>query len=259
MEPRNKIGLVIPTLANRPDMLIRSFTAAGAVADEIVVVAPPKSFPALKKSLTASSFTFVEDPGKGLAAAINLGFERLSEKVRYAGWLGDDDGIYPEQYLRLVQELETKNCAAVYGDCDYISAKGTLLGTSSAGNLASRILGWGPDLIPQPTTIFRFEVLKQVGLLDHRYGLAFDYDLMLRLKRVGSIIHLPGSAGFFTWHADSLSVSSRWESAKEAQLVRVQNSACLMRAINRLTGPVVMVLTVFAGKLLNALAGMKRE
>ena len=258
MERRNKIGLVIPTLAHRPEMLIRSMTTASAVADEIVIVAPSESFAKLEESLNAFSFTFIEDPGRGLAAAINYGFQKLSESIVYAGWLGDDDGIYPEPYFQLIHELDTKKCVAVYGDCEYKSAEGLLLGTSAGGTFALKILEWGPDLIPQPTTVFSFEALRQVGFLNERYDLAFDYDLFLRLKRLGSIRHVSGVAGFFTWHEGSLSVSSRWASAREAHLIRLTNSTDWMRVVALIAGPIVMAATVFAGKLLSVLAGMKR-
>jgi hypothetical protein len=232
-------------------MLSRVLKSIESVADEIIVVAPKYSWGQIAEASEDISIKMVDDPGTGLAGAINEGFRNLGEDIEFANWIGDDDGIYPEQFVQLKQTLENSNAVAVFGDCDYKLENGTSLGRSSAGDTAVKILSWGPDLIPQPTALFHLDALRSVGLVDETYKLAFDYDLFLKLKALGPIKHFPEPTGYFTWHADSLSVSNRFPSAKEAHDIRMKNAKGFSKLFIGLISPLVILATVFAGFIVN--------
>lgn len=241
----------MPTLGKRPEMLSRVLGSIETVADEIIVVAPKDSWGQIADASKDISIKMVVDPGTGLAAAINEGFRNLGKDIEFANWIGDDDGIYPEQFVELKQTLENSNAVAVFGDCDYKLEDGTQLGRSSAGNTAVKVLNWGPDLIPQPTAFFRLDALRKVGLVDETYKLAFDYDLFLKLKALGRILHLPEPTGYFTWHADSLSVSNRFPSAKEAHIIRMKHANGISKVFIGFISPLVILATVVAGFIVN--------
>lgn len=254
METRSRVGFVVPTLGKRPKMLSRVLKSIESVASEIVVVAPKESWGQIAEASEGIPIKMVVDPRSGLAAAINEGFRNLDEDIEFANWIGDDDGINPERFLELKQTLKNSNGVAIFGDCDYKLENGTHLGRSSAGSTAVNILGWGPDLIPQPTALFRLDALKNVGVVDETYKLAFDYDLFLRLKSLGSILHFPEPTGYFTWHADSLSVSNRFQSAKEAHHIRMKHAKGFSKLFVGLISPLVILATVVAGFIVNTKA-----
>ena len=86
-----------------------------------------------------------------------------------------------------------------------------------AGRWAPRILSWGPDLIPQPGMLIRASAWTHVGGLDVTYRLAFDLDLLLRLKRVGRFIDTGVVLSSFRWHGDSLTVDDRGLNLAESE------------------------------------------
>ncbi len=110
----------------------------------------------------------------------------------------------------------------VYGKCQYNDPMGIPLWINHSGRLASRIMGFGPQLVPQPGSLFKREIFNSVGGLDPRYQFAFDLDLFLRIRRIGIIDYIPELLAQFRWHSGSLSVSSRTESVTEASLIRVK-------------------------------------
>ena len=97
-----------------------------------------------------------------------------------------------------------------------------------AGPWASRILGWGPDLIPQPGMLVRLDAWRAVGGLDETYRFAFDLDLLLKLKRLGPLIDVGHVVSSFRWHPDSLTVGDRDTNLAESE--RAKRNALSPRA-----------------------------
>jgi len=104
-----------------------------------------------------------------------------------------------------------------FGSCRYIDGAGRELWVSKAGSWAPRVLLWGPDLIPQPGMLVRVEAWRQVGGLDESYRLAFDLDLLLRLRKHGRLVETPKIVSSFRWHADSLTVDDRSTNIAESE------------------------------------------
>lgn len=253
----SKIGFVIPTLGRRPEMLSRLIRNLEPIADKILIVSPEQSWKVIYPILGDRPIGLLADDGKGLAAAINVGLREIGDEVDFVNWIGDDDGVYPEAFRVLFHELKNGDAVAVFGDCNYLLVDGSYLAKSKAGGFALDILNWGPDLVPQPSTLFRRDALKEVGFLDERLNLAFDYDLFLKLQSYGEIRHVPVTAAFFTWHSESLSVSQRKKSAQEAHRVRLSHSEGLVRLFVSIVSPLVAAATVVSGHALNIVAKRK--
>lgn len=251
MENQKRVGFVVPTLGDRLETLDRTLASLKSVADAIVIVAPQKRWHQIKKLDNSVSCDFVEDDGKGLAAAINKGFWHLGPEFHLITWIGDDDGIYAEGFNNLVTKLRDSEFVAAFGHCDYVIQEGHKIGKSSAGKFAFKILSWGPDLIPQPGSLVKYEALERIGFLSEKYNLAFDFDMFLKLTKIGKILSIDEATGYFTWHSGSLSVSHRLPSAREAHSVRVENSHGFGKLLVFLAGPFVVTATVLAGYLLN--------
>jgi GT2 family glycosyltransferase len=136
-------------------------------------------------------------------------------------WLGDDDLLEPGSLARTVAALERDPTAVLaFGACRYIDGNGQELWISKAGPWAPRILKWGPDLIPQPGMLVRATAWNAVGGVDDSLKFAFDLDLLLKLKRVGTLVDVGTVVSSFRWHSESLTVSDRTMSLDESEAVK---------------------------------------
>ena len=209
--------IVVPTLGRRPDHLqacLRSI-ATQTPAPQIVVVGPDTD--AVRTATASVEAHWLPDPGSQ-TRAINIGAATAHESIRYLNWLCDDDLLEPDSIAVTRTALEGNARATVaYGSCRYIDEEDRELWISRAGPWASRILSWGPDLIPQPGMLIRLDDWRAVGGVDESYRFAFDLDLLLKLKRRGALIDVGCVVSSFRWHADSLTVGDRDTNLAESE------------------------------------------
>lgn len=213
--------MIIPTLGDRPEYLEQTLISISSqsVPADVVIVAPSvaKGVAELAQRFGAS---LLQDPGS-LPGAINLGARAAQPHHEYLNWLGDDDLLTEGSLEATVGALEADpSCVLAYGACQYISDDGRPLWVSRAGRWAELILGWGPDLIPQPGMLVRASAWRAVGGLDESFRFAFDLDLLLKLRREGRFVSLPTIVSCFRWHAESLTVSDRSGSLYESEIAR---------------------------------------
>jgi hypothetical protein len=105
----------------------------------------------------------------------------------------------------------------------------------------------GPQLIPQPGSLFRRSSFEQVGGLDESLKWAFDLDLFLKLRKVGKFGFLKEPLAEFRWHEGSLSVGSRQGSVDEASKVRRQHLPQVIKQASVVWEPVLRKIILFAG------------
>jgi hypothetical protein len=215
------IGIVVPTLGTRPNFLnqaLRSIRLAGNC--HIAIVAPnPEE---IKRNYRPDLYdSVVEDPKQGLAVAINAGMDSLPTSVKFANWLGDDDLLAPES-LKITSEFLERftNTVCVYGKCSYIGPNGESVWTNRSGTYAKWLMRIGPQLIPQPGSLFVLSAFNKVNKLNPQYKWAFDLDLLLKLSKIGDLHYIPQILSSFRWHDESLSVGGRQGSVEEASRIR---------------------------------------
>jgi GT2 family glycosyltransferase len=202
----------------------------------------------LNPQLAALVNEFQLEESKGLAAAINQVAFGLPAGVEYFNWLGDDDLLTPNSISMSAKALDNNPTASgVFGKCEYINSKGNRIGVNSSGLWATKLIMFGPDLIPQPGALLRLSTFKQIGGLRTQYKLAFDVDMFIRLQKAHPLIYVPHILGKFRWHNDSLSVKSRLVSAKESSVIRRKNLPKSIRRLSLLWEIPVIILTYAAG------------
>jgi hypothetical protein len=227
-----RVLIVVPTLGQRLDylgMCLESITSQGVDVDIALVAPITPELTALAQRFNAS---LTSDPGS-LTKAINAGVKERLNHHEFVNWLGDDDLLTPGSLKLTIAALDNQPEAVVsYGACRYIDGDGNELWISKAGPWASRILGWGPDLIPQPGMLVRSDAWRAVSGVDESYRFAFDLDLLLKLKKIGTLVDVGEVVSCFRWHADSLTVGDRStniaesERAKRASLGPVARKLC---------------------------------
>ncbi len=227
----------------------------------LVISAPSRLHEEIAALSRQFSVTLTDTEHPSLAETLNTAFRAFPPSVKYIGWLGDDDLLHPDAVKVAVKELDSNpDAVLVFGGCNYIDPHGKKIGTNKSGLWAAKTLSFGPDLIPQPGTLWRRHAFEKIGGLSSEFDLAFDYDLFLNLKSEGSLVYLPRTLASFRWHPDSLSVKNRWKSVLEASRVRRNHYKGLMRVLWPLWEPWVIGATWLAGKALSLrLRGAKKS
>jgi hypothetical protein len=247
-----QIGIVVPTLGTRPDYLnqaLRSIRDAGNC--HIIVVAPEPEM--IKANYEPELIDqIIQDPKRGLAEAINTGMRSLPSSVLYANWLGDDDLLSPNSLTYASQVLaNSTSTVCVYGGCSYIGPKGEILWINKSGKYARWLMRVGPQLIPQPGSLFTLKAFKKAGELDSNYRYAFDLDLLMKLTKLGRVAFIPMILSSFRWHDGSLSVGGRQGSVNEASNIRKENLPKILRVISPIWELLIRKMILSAGFFLS--------
>lgn len=122
----------------------------------------------------------VSEPDTGIYDALNKGIARATGDV--IGLVHSDDYLADEQVLsRVARVFADSSVEAAYGDLDYVSndSTGRVIRHWSPGAFRPAKLkrGWMP---PHPTLYLRRSVFDRIGIYDDSYGIAADYDFILR-------------------------------------------------------------------------------
>lgn len=234
--------VVLPTLGRRLDSLreaLESVDAQRAEVDLRLVVVLPVAATEARSLAVRFGADLVDDPKRGLAAAMNAGVATRTDETFYVG-LGDDDLLRPHGIKTLIGlASHQENTVVAYGACDYIDGESRIIGTNRVGRLASIVLSWGPNLIPHPGALIDLDALELVGGFAENRPYTMDLDAFLRLKRKGRFVCTKEPVSAFRWHADSLTVADRKTSAREALDVKR----------NYLTGPMRGISLVWLGPI----------
>ena len=228
-----RIAVVIPTLGQRPDLLRRSLESLRAAGEAHLILVAPAALDASDLIAAGLLDEKLDETGRTPAGAINQGFAAAPATADYLAWLGDDDVLRPGALTRTSAFLDQHpKSSAVYGSCEYIDEQDRVVWKNRSGRWAAWILRFGPDLIPQPGSLFRRSSLEKVGELRSDLGWAFDFDLFIRLQKVGRLSFIPEVLAGFRWHPGSLSVGQRRRSVEDASRVRVSHLPKALRPIS---------------------------
>lgn len=258
----SRVGIVVPTLGKRLEYLsqcLKSIKNASKEPNSVFVVLVAHSdFDAEDYLKSGMVNKLVPDPGKGLAEAINAGFAEMPSDVTYINWLGDDDLVASGSIELASLHLDNNpKTVLAFGGCDYIDPNGKVLWTNKSGAFAVPLLRFGPDLIPQPGALFRKSSFYEVGGLNSSFDWAFDFDLFIKLSKIGKLAFLNRTLSSFRWHPESLSVEYRRMSVSEASKVRVSHLPDLLKLFSWIWEYPVRQATFLAGNRVTAKAKEK--
>ena len=247
-----EIGLVVPTMGTRPELLKQCLQSIRAAGPAFVLIVAPEAFRS-SNFLDRELYDFIlADPAKGLPAAIDFGINNLPTSVQYVNWLGDDDLLTKDSLYRALDALiKEPKVALVYGGCEYIDVNGLLLWRNRSGKYASPLLHFGPQVIPQPGALMRRDAYMAIGGLNTSYKWAFDLDLLIRLKKVGTLQFVDTTLAKFRWHEGSLSVGGRKGSVNEASSIRRASLPRVLRIVSPLWEVPMKQAILAAGNRLN--------
>ena len=255
-----RVGIVVPTLGKRPDYLEKCLRSIRSAGDAHILLVGPSTLDTVRLQSDSLIDSFVLDAGGGLASAINQGINALPPSVQYVNWLGDDDILKPDSLITSSEVLDSKsNVVMTFGSCEYINDQGLVVWINHSGQWAVPLLRFGPDLIPQPGGLFRRSAFEAVGGLNSEFGWAFDFDLFIRLSKLGKLQYISQTMAQFRWHPESLSVEHRKHSVADASKVRISHLPSWLRPVSFIWEYPVRQATLIAGKRVSAKAQSKAK
>jgi glycosyltransferase involved in cell wall biosynthesis len=216
---RAVVGVVVPTLGDRPDWLsqtLESIRSQDYPEVRILLVAPEDRLKGLAKRYGAD---FLLDRAPGLSPALNAGWRALRREVDYWTWLGDDDLLAPGS-LRYTSSALDRNPDAMfaYGRTRMIDAGGRSLCLTIPTGFAPIYARYGQDHIPQPGSLIRVRPYRDAeNIVDESLRNAMDLDLFLRLARGGrkSWAYVPKEVSAYRVHAGSITNNKGHEDESE--------------------------------------------
>ncbi len=243
-----QVGIIVPTIGGRPEYLPLALQSIRNAGNAYVILVGKKGFDASKFLESGLIDEYLDEVDPGLAAKINFGLRALPSHIRFFNWIGDDDLLTPNSLtIATKRMLEADQPVLVFGGCEYIDPVGKPIWNQKSGQWAVPLLRFGPQLIPQPGSLYRRDAFEKIGGLSTEFGWAFDFQLFLSLSKVGKAVYIPQTLANFRWHPGSLSVSRRRESVAEASAVRVSHLPGWLRPISPLWEWPVKQATYWAG------------
>lgn len=160
----------------------------------------------------AEGVTYISESDRGRADAANKGVRLASGEV--IGFLNADDTYQPGALAAVAEAFAgPARPRWVTGYCRIVDGDGREIRTSVTRYKNFFLRHYSFDLyltqnfVPDPATFVRKDTLDEVGLLDQGYKISHDYDLWLRVARLGDPVVLRRYLSTFAMTEGTLSMS----------------------------------------------------
>ena len=163
--------------------------------------------------------SWVSEKDAGQADAIARGFEKTTGSI--LGWLNADDVLKPGAIRTVVETfLAHPEVALVYGNADFIDAKGRIIGpcTVVEPHRLNRLLYYG-DYIIQPAAFFSRQAYQSVGGLDKSLHWAMDWDLWIRLAQKFELLYIGKTMASYRWLGSNKTAEGGFDRLEEVEAV----------------------------------------
>lgn len=232
----SKIGILIPTRAERLETLAKALESVHmqTCQVELIIICPQEKIPVIERiarSIVGDEVFFAMDPGIGLSAALNIGFDSLSDDVNFVCWLGDDDFLSANFSETMLAGLESDPQAPfAAGFCQYVDGDGQPFRIQKPKWMSRTGLTVFPVQIAQPATLIRRKAITG-NLVDPNLKYAMDLDLWLRLVSKGKPVIVSEITATYRWHSASLSSANVRSALVESSQVRAKYGRQVFRPL----------------------------
>lgn len=184
-------------------------------------------------------FNCAQDKGQG--NAINLGFSEAQGEIM--AWLNSDDLLLPGSLAYVANYFnQHPEVDLIYGHRIIVNENNQETGRWVLPSHEDQddMLSW-VDYVPQETMFWRRELWEKIGgNIDESFRFALDWDLILRFRDAGAVIHrVPRFLGAFRVHQQQKTQSWNEIGIKEMDRLRLQchnyipNNLEIIKHINR--------------------------
>jgi GT2 family glycosyltransferase len=160
----------------------------------------------------APGVRYVSEPDRGLSDAVNKGIRMATGDV--IGWLNADDVYLPGALAQVGTALARRpGTLWATGPCLIIDADGREIRRFVTGYKSFLLRRYSyrmhlvQNFVPAPSTFVRRQAFDRIGVFDERFKYSMDYDLWLRLGRIGAPLVLDQPLAAFRMAEGSLSMT----------------------------------------------------
>ena len=229
---RPVISVIVPSYNQAPylEATLESILHQVGVETEVIVVdggSTDGSVEIIRRYADKLAW-WVSEKDRGQAHAIMKGARRATGEI--ITWLNSDDLYEPGALRKVIQAFErSPDAAAVYGDYYILRPDGRKV-LKEKIDFDWNICVHAYMMTPQPATFFARWAWDRVGGVDESLTHCMDYDLVLKVGKIGRILHIREPLACFRLHPESKTSKARGHFRRENRLVRE-------RALGRKLGP----------------------
>ncbi len=219
-----KISIVTPSL-NQGEFIeqnIRSVLQQDYHDVEHIIVDGGSTDATLSTLAKYPHLSWTSERDSGQSNAINKGFQRSKGEI--VAYLNSDD-FYEENVFGAVSEyfLLHPECKVLYGDITYINRSGKPINTLTGDVITYQSLTRCPDLVRQPSSFWKREILEECGTMDERLQVVMDFDFFLRIAKRYKFHYLRRNLSYFrTYEENKTSRQSRTQIVEIYHVLRKQ-------------------------------------
>ena len=199
--------------------------------------------------LQKAGVRYISEPDRGLSDAVNKGIRMARGDV--VGWLNADDVYLPGALAAAGRAFaERPEALWVTGPCLIVGADGEEIRSAVTRykNLFLRRYSYRLHLVQNfvscPSTFVRRAAFDRIGMLDERFKYSMDYDLWLRLGRLGAPVVVDEPLASFRMAEGSLSMTGfERQFAEHAQNAREHGAGHPVAvALNRVSSRLIVLV-----------------
>jgi GT2 family glycosyltransferase len=173
-------------------------------------------------SRSSGSLLWQSERDSGQSDALNKALALVN--TRYFAWLNADDCFIPGTLNSLVSAAEaTPSPSIVYGDYQIIDSAGAAIKFRRQPSFIYWDCLYGYLTVQNCAALFRTDLCRATGGFDRDLQFCMDYDLILRLGRIGPVRHVREYVGSFRHHAGAK--TSRLQQVCEVETERLRLKA----------------------------------
>jgi glycosyltransferase involved in cell wall biosynthesis len=155
---------------------------------------------------------FVE-PDRGQSDAINKGMREAGGEI--VGWLNADDVLMPGALSKVAKAFERNlDAVVVYGVGAKTDLEGQIIKKVPFREFCPKRLSWAFGAV-QPAMFFRRDAYWKVGGLDESLHYAMDWDLLLKLAKIGKVVAIPDHLANIRYYPETKTNTGGWKRMRE--------------------------------------------
>ena len=135
---------------------------------------------------------YFEKTNSGLIDSLNFGVKNCSSEIIMR--IDSDDYINPKKIELQLKELQSSNSVLIGTNAYIVNKDDKIIGDTNLplkhSEIVKSMIKIRPSIIHPSIMVYK-EILDRVNYFDEKYHHAEDYDLFLRISRLGNISNIP--------------------------------------------------------------------
>ncbi|MBI1838104.1 MAG: glycosyltransferase [Flavobacteriia bacterium] len=127
---------------------------------------------------------WISEKDNGQADALNKGFSMATGDV--IGWVNSDDYLEENIFSFIAKEFKSTETQWIVGYLNEVNLSNLSITKIESPIITYDALIQNPDIVKQPCTFFRRELIEHAGKWNDQFYMIMDYDLWLRISKITS-------------------------------------------------------------------------